>query len=131
MSQHVRLRIDTGLQVYFCDPQSLWQRGTNENTSGLQYNLRSVRAHLLKEEFHFFWSDLSPYWASRFLDQWYTRTLRSRIEPMKKIARMLCAHRALPEPKSTHRFAKELKIVLQRQYPDFRMQHLQVHRWPC
>jgi IS30 family transposase len=35
MSQHVRLRIDTGLRVYFCDPQSPWQRGTNENTNGL------------------------------------------------------------------------------------------------
>lgn len=35
MSQHVRLRIDTGLKVYFCDPHSPWQRGTNENTNGL------------------------------------------------------------------------------------------------
>jgi IS30 family transposase len=35
MSQHARLRIDTGLQVYFCDPQRPWQRGTNENTNGL------------------------------------------------------------------------------------------------
>jgi IS30 family transposase len=35
MAQHVRLRIDTGLQVFFCDPQSPWQRGTNENTNGL------------------------------------------------------------------------------------------------
>ena len=35
MSQHARLRIDTGLAVYFCDPQSPWQRGTNENTNGL------------------------------------------------------------------------------------------------
>jgi IS30 family transposase len=35
MSQHPQLRIDTGLQVYFCDPQSPWQRGTNENTNGL------------------------------------------------------------------------------------------------
>ncbi len=35
MAQHAQLRIDTGLNVYFCDPQSPWQRGSNENTNGL------------------------------------------------------------------------------------------------
>jgi IS30 family transposase len=35
MAQHTQLRIDTGLEIYFCDPQSPWQRGSNENTNGL------------------------------------------------------------------------------------------------
>jgi transposase len=61
----------------------------------LQYNLRSVRAYLLKEEFQFFWDYISPYWAGQFLDKWCTKTMRSKIDPMKKVARMLRNHRTL------------------------------------
>jgi transposase len=61
----------------------------------VRYNLRAVRAHLLREEFQQFWTYVSPFWAGLFLDRWCTKVMRSRLEPMKKIARSLRAHRPL------------------------------------
>jgi transposase len=61
----------------------------------LRYNLRTVRAYLLKEDFQQLWEYDSPTWAGMFLDFWCYQTMRSRIEPMKKIARTLRKHRTL------------------------------------
>src|SRR5258708_2566903 len=61
----------------------------------LRYNLKSVRAYLLKEAFQQLWDYNSPAWAGRFLDEWCRHVMRSRIEPMKKIARTLRRHREL------------------------------------
>ena len=61
----------------------------------LRYNLKSVRAYLLKEDFQQLWAYSSPIWAGKFLDAWCTTALRSRIEPMKKMARMCRRHRPL------------------------------------
>jgi len=61
----------------------------------LRSNLRSVRAYLLKEDIQRFWTYVSPYWAGVFLDRWCTRVMRSRLEPMKEVARLLRRHREL------------------------------------
>ncbi len=61
----------------------------------VRYNLQSVRAWLLKEDFQQLWNYESAAWAAKFLDQWCRQVMRSRIEPMKKVARTLRAHREL------------------------------------
>lgn len=61
----------------------------------VRYNLQSVRAYLLKEQFQQLWDYDSPTWAGKFLDHWCTLTMRSRIEPMKKFARTVRSHREL------------------------------------
>jgi len=61
----------------------------------LRMNLRTVRAYLMKEDFQRFWDYVSAAWAGKFLDAWCARVMRSRIEPMKKMARSFRAHREL------------------------------------
>ena len=75
--------------------ENLTLKDTLKLSELLQYNLQSVRAHLLREDFQRFWEYSSPTWAGRFLDQWCRRTMRSQLEPMKKVARTLRNHRAL------------------------------------
>jgi transposase len=61
----------------------------------LRYNLKTVRAYLLKEDFHQFWEYSAPTWAGKFLTDWCRQAMRSRIEPMKKIAKTLRQHEPL------------------------------------
>lgn len=57
--------------------------------------LATGRAWILKETFDHFWSYKSLVWAQGFLDYWCSRAMRSRIEPMQKVARMLRSHEDL------------------------------------
>jgi transposase len=61
----------------------------------LRYNLKTVRAYILKEAFQQLWDYNSPTWAGKFLDQWCRQVMRSQIDPMKKIARSMRQHREL------------------------------------
>ncbi len=61
----------------------------------LQYNLQSIRSRLMREDFQQFWEYVYPACAGKFLDEWCTRTMRSKIEPMKKVAKTLRRHRDL------------------------------------
>jgi transposase len=76
-------------------PENLSERQAAKLSELLKYNLQSVRSYLMREDFQQFWEYVSPGWAGRFLDQWCTRAMRSKIEPMKKIARSLRSHRPL------------------------------------
>ena len=58
----------------------------------LASKMATARAWELKEAFYHFWNYRSVLWAGAFLDHWCYRAMRSRLEPMKKVARMLRAH---------------------------------------
>ena len=77
------------------NPENLTGTQSDKLRELLQYNLRSVRAYLLKEEFQLLWEYVASAWAGRFLDHWCAKVMRSRIEPMKRIARSLRSHREL------------------------------------
>ena len=57
--------------------------------------LRTARAWCLKESLAHFWTFNHPRWAKAFLDAWITRTFRSRMDPMCKVARTLRTHESL------------------------------------
>jgi transposase len=76
-------------------PENLTERQAEKLSDVLQYDLRTVRAYLLKDAFDAFWSYTSPHWAGWFLDKWCARAARSRLEPIKKFVGTLREHREL------------------------------------
>src|SRR5437773_10302794 len=67
------------------NPKNLSAAQTTKLSELMSYNLCSVRAYLLREEFQRFWEYKSPSAAGRFLDQWCKQAMRSRLEPIKKV----------------------------------------------
>ena len=76
-------------------PENLTEKEVVKLSDLVQYNLRSVRSRLMKEDFQIFWTYTYPACAGKFLDEWCTRAMRSKIEPMKQMAKTLRKKREL------------------------------------
>lgn len=76
-------------------PENLTEKQIDKLSDLLKCNTKTIRAYLLKEDFQRFWEYKSPAWAGKYLDEWCIRTMRSRIDPMKKVAKMLRRHKPL------------------------------------
>ena len=76
-------------------PKNLTEKQGIKLRELLACNLKTIRAYLLKEDFQRFWGYQRAAWAGKFLDDWCRRTMRSRIQPMKQVAKMLRSHRPL------------------------------------
>ena len=76
-------------------PENLTEKQASKLRELLGYNLKTVRGYLLIQEFQHLWEYVGWSWAGKFLDSWVTKVLRSRIDPLKKVARTVRKHRAL------------------------------------
>jgi transposase len=72
---------------------------TNKQTVKLRelmkYNLQSMKAYLMREDFNRFWACRSATWATKFLREWCERSIRSKIEPMAKLSKTHLKHEGL------------------------------------
>lgn len=76
-------------------PENLTEHQRTTLDDLMRYDLKSVRAYLLKESFQALWEYTSPVWAERYLRGWLARAMRSRLEPIKRTARTIRKHREL------------------------------------
>lgn len=77
------------------NPENLTEKQGVKLDDVLQYNLRSVRAYLLKESFQLFWNYKSAYWAEWYLNKWCARAMRSRLDPIKTFVKTIRRHQPL------------------------------------
>jgi len=77
------------------NPENLTVNQWDKLNDVLQYDLKSVRAYLLKESFQAFWAFKSPHWAGVYLDKWCARAMRSRLKPIKKFVKSIRKHQPL------------------------------------
>ncbi len=68
---------------------NLTEKQTVKLKTLLKLNLSSIKAYLMKEDFKRFWLYKSRAWADKFLEDWATRAMQSKLDPMKKVAKML------------------------------------------
>lgn len=76
-------------------PRNLTNKQRRRRCELLRYNLRSVRAYLLRLDFEHLWRFQLPTRAGQFLDDWCRRAMRSRLAPFKDIAKSFRKHRGL------------------------------------
>jgi transposase len=77
------------------NPENLTDKQVVKLKELLKYNLPPVKAYLLKEDFQRFWEYKTQRGAERFLREWITRVMKTDLEPMHRVARMLQAHEEL------------------------------------
>ena len=70
-------------------PENLTEKQTVRLGRIVKINLSSVKSYLMREDFQRFWEYKYPACAEKFLENWITRTLKTNLEPMKKVAKML------------------------------------------
>ena len=76
-------------------PENLTDSQATKLSELLDCNLKAIRSYLMKEDFQQFWDYTYAAWAGKFLDAWCTRAMRSKIEPMKGVAKTLRSKREL------------------------------------
>ena len=85
-------RLSGSRQLWLYHPGNLNDVRFAAFTELLQENLRTARAWMHKENFRDFWSQLSRWAAEGYFKRWYASAIRSRLDPIKKVARTLQAH---------------------------------------